>query len=216
MNFEKRLKPILSLWKKLNDVMEFLYQAFLHFLHSEWVHLFFQGVYIVQSTDDMNDNPHITDPWSAFVHSEFMLARKLFKTVHQTLIVMHTATRDISSINRSDLSLMRVICENQVPLKWRQIWSGPRLLTDYLKAIVCRGIEANNRFNEQRNIEFGEKIDFAKIYNVESFLAALKLRNARESQQSTCDLHLTTSLAGPISALSTTRPNVAPLLVWTE
>lgn len=108
-----------------------------------------------------------------------MLAKKIFKTIHQSLTLMHAAARDISAINKTDLSLMKLICENQVPLKWRQLWSGPRLLSDYLRAVVCRGIEANNRFNNEKKIEFGEKIDFAKIYNVDSFLAALKLRNAR-------------------------------------
>lgn len=146
-------------------------------MHSEIV--YFQGVYLVQSTDDVSENAHITDPWNAFIHSELILAKKMFKTIHQTLIVMRAATKDISSINKNDMILIRIICENQVPLKWRQLWSGPRLLSDYLKAVVCRGIEANNRLNNEKHIDFGEQIDFAKIYNVESFLAALKLRNAR-------------------------------------
>lgn len=103
----------------------------------------------------------------------------MFKTIHQTLVEMRMATKDITSIGKNDMALIKIVCENQVPLKWRQLWSGPKILTDYLKAAVCRGIEANNRFNSERNIEFGDKIDLAKVYNVESFLAALKLRNAR-------------------------------------
>lgn len=92
---------------------------------------------------------------------------------------MHAATKDISSVGKDDLALIKIIAENQVPLKWRQLWSGPRLLTDYLKAVVTRGVEAEKRFNSEKHVEFCEKIDFAKVYNVESFLAALKLRNAR-------------------------------------
>lgn len=92
---------------------------------------------------------------------------------------MRAATKDITSIGKNDMALIKIICENQVPLNWRQMWSGPKALIDYLKAVVCRGIEANHRFSGERSIDFGEKIDFSKVYNVESFLAALKLRNAR-------------------------------------
>lgn len=92
---------------------------------------------------------------------------------------MNAATKDISSIGKEDISLMKIIAENQVPLKWRQLWSGPRTLIDYLKAVVNRGIEAEKRFNSEKHIEFCENIDLAKVYNVESFFAALKLRNAR-------------------------------------
>lgn len=168
----------MNLWKKLNEVI--IHHIFLPCSENSKVILSLtQGVYIVQSTDDEVEHVNMNDPWSAFIHSELTLGKKVFKTIHQTLIVMHAATKDITSINKDDLNMMKIICENQVPLIWRKLWSGPRLLTDYLRAVACRGIEANNRFNNEKNIEFGERIDFAKIFNIESFLAALKLRNAR-------------------------------------
>lgn len=85
----------------------------------------------------------------------------------------------MSTISRDTLHLIRVICENQVPLKWRQIWSGPRLIVDYMKSIVNRGIEAQNRFRTSRQSDFCQQVDFTRVFNVESFLAALKLTNAR-------------------------------------
>lgn len=60
-----------------------------------------------------------------------------------------------------------------------QIWSGPRLIVDYIKAVVSRAIEAERRYQGSIHIDFCEEIDFSKVYNVESFLAALKLKNAR-------------------------------------
>lgn len=177
-NYEKRLKPILNLWKKLNEVFILFKQKL---ITSAYLNEFkiFQGISLVQSTDTPEPNIHITDPWCAFVLSEMNLAKSIFKTIHQMLVVMHGATKDITSVGKEDMTLIKIICENQVPLKWRQLWSGPRFLTDYLKAIVSRGVEAHHRFNSEKHIEFGDKIDFAKVYNVESFLAALKLRNAR-------------------------------------
>lgn len=123
---------------------------------------------------------NITDPWQSFVVSEMLMAKKLFKTIHETLIVMHAATKDISTLTKDDFALMMVICENQVPFKWRQIWFGPRSIVDYMKAVVSRGLEAEKRYDPSSDRStFCTEIDLAKVYNVESFLAALKLKNAR-------------------------------------
>lgn len=123
---------------------------------------------------------NVTDPWQSFVVSEMLMAKKLFKTIHETLIVMHAATKDISTLTKDDFGLMMVIFENQVPIKWRQIWSGPRSIVDYMKAVVSRGLEAEKRYDPSIDRSaFCTEIDLAKVYNVESFLAALKLKNAR-------------------------------------
>lgn len=121
----------------------------------------------------------MTEPWNAFILSELTLARKLFKMIHQTLSIMHVATKDITSVTKDDFAVMMIICESQVPLKWRQIWTGPRLIVDYMKAVVSRGIEAERRYQSSNHLDFCDEIDFAKVYNVDSFLAALKLKNAR-------------------------------------
>lgn len=129
----------------------------------------------------MSQIASITDPWQSFVVSEMLMAKKLFKTIHETLIVMHAATKDISTLTKDDVSLMMVICENQVPIKWRQIWFGPRSIVDYMKSVVNRGSEAEKRYEHSTSDSSGfcTEIDLAKVYNVEAFLAALKLKNAR-------------------------------------
>lgn len=114
-----------------------------------------------------------------FIVSELLLAINLFKTIHNTLSTVHIAIKDLSSITRDTLNLIRTICENQVPLKWRQIWSGPRSIVDYIKAVVNRGVEAEKRFQGSSHIDFCDDIDFTKVFHVQSFLAALKLKNAR-------------------------------------
>lgn len=157
INFEKRIKPILSLWRKLNE-----------------------GVSLIQPNDVQNvQSDNTSNPWTSFVLSEFLMAKNLFITIHTTLSMIHVAIKDISSLTRDNLALIRVICENQVPLKWRQIWSGPKLIVDYIKAVVSRGVEAEKRYQVSNHLDFCDDIDFAKVYNVESFLAALKLKNAR-------------------------------------
>lgn len=185
-HFEKRLKPILSLWKKLNEVLWRQYISSptnLHILYIRtYLHIFFimQGISLIHDADDITDNiGNITDPWQSFILAEITVAKKLFKTIHRTLVKMHMAAKDISSIGRDDLILLTVLCENQVPFKWRQVWTGPKVLIDYLKAVVSRGIEAERRFKNDIHLSFCNQFDLAKVYNAESFLAALKLKNAR-------------------------------------
>lgn len=126
----------------------------------------------MQSIDSSN-------PWTLFIISELQMAKNLFKTIHSTLSTIHVAMKDVSSLTRDTLQLIRIICENQVPLKWRQIWSGPRSIVDYIKAVVSRGAEAEQRYQTSSHVDFCDEIDFATVFNVESFLAALKLKNAR-------------------------------------
>lgn len=116
-----------------------------------------------------------------FIVSELLLAINLFKIIHNTLSTIHIAIKDLSSITRDTLNLIRTICENQVPLKWRQIWSGPASIVDYIKAVVSRGIEAEKRFQGSSHIDFCDDIDFTKVFYVQSLLAALKLKNARQA-----------------------------------
>lgn len=127
---------------------------------------------------------HISDsdasnPWKLFIISELLMAKNLFKIIHGTLSMIHIAIKDVSTLTRDTLHLIQIICENQVPLKWRQIWFGPKLIVDYIKSVVNRGIEAERRFQMCSHIDFCDEIDFTKVYNVESFFAALKLKNAR-------------------------------------
>lgn len=118
-------------------------------------------------------------PWKLFIISELLMAKNIFKAIHSTLSMIHIAMKDMSSLTRDTQNLIRIICENQVPFKWRQIWSGPRQIVDYIKAVVSRGAEAERRYQANSHIDFCNDIDFAKVYNVESFLAALKLKNAQ-------------------------------------
>lgn len=107
------------------------------------------------------------------------MARHLLKCIHNTLSMIHVGIKDMSSLTRDTLQLIRIMCENQVPLKWRQIWSGPKHIVEYMKATVNRAIEAEHRFQVSSHLDFCSEIDFSRIFNVESFFAALKLANAR-------------------------------------
>lgn len=124
-----------------------------------------------------NESPKT--PWNSFILSELRLAGRLFETIHQTLVHLHTITKDHRSMQFEEVQLLESICENQVPLKWRQLWSGSRTLTEYMKAVVNRSTEAERRFKTMMHLDFGDEIDFVNVFNIETYLAALKLINAK-------------------------------------
>lgn len=82
-----------------------------------------------------------------------------------------------------DLSTVRLIADNQVPLAWRQIWpAGPKVLTDFLRLVVGRGQSASKRFKDRVDNkigQFGGTIPLNGVLNLHSLLYALKLTNAR-------------------------------------
>lgn len=105
---------------------------------------------------------------------------------------LHSAIREGDmEMSTGEKSAMQTLCENQVPLQWRKIWSGPRLATEYMKAVSVRAHEAEKRFQgRSANAEWCENIDFATIFSIESFLASLKIATARMRATSTCRLKL--------------------------
>lgn len=117
-----------------------------------------------------------------FTLSELSIANKLFISIHETLSRLHKAIKDNQALSNENHELMIEISENQVPFKWRQIWSGPRLLVDYLKGTVQRGVAAKQRY-EMASDSFGQNIDFSQVFSIETVLSALKLKNARYLQK---------------------------------
>lgn len=107
------------------------------------------------------------------------MAGRLFETIHNTLVHLHAIVKDKSSFQQEDVQLVDSICENLVPLKWRQIWTGSKTLTEYMKGVVSRSIAAERRFKTMMHLDFGDEIDFVNVFNIESYLAALKLTNAK-------------------------------------
>lgn len=137
-----------------------------------------QGSTIIQSCKAIpNESPKT--PWTSFVLSEIRLAGRLFQTIHNTLVYLHAIVKDKSSFQLEDVKLMESVCENLVPMKWRQIWTGSKTLTEYMKGVVSRSVEAERRFKTMMHLDFGDEIDFVNVFNIESYLAALKLTNAK-------------------------------------
>ncbi|GAB0096653.1 Cytoplasmic dynein 2 heavy chain 1 [Sergentomyia squamirostris] len=190
-NLEKRIRPILVTWKKLVS-----------------------GSTVMETFGNLPEDDHKSDPWTSFVLSEIRLAGNLHTLIHGMLTNLHTAIRD-SSVEMSTMekNALQTLCENQVPIQWRKLWSGPRLATDYMRAVAVRASESEKRYQQlQGASEWCERIDFATVFSVESFLASLKLATARKRSRSTCRLAFYATFDSN-EALTEPTVDVTPLLI---
>lgn len=121
--------------------------------------------------------------------------------------------KQMTTMSLEEKNLMLLLCENQVPLKWRKIWSGPKLATEYLKAIAIRAETSEKRYDEEFNEIFSQEIDLSTIFNVDSFLAALKLTNARIYKKSTCDLQLIVDFDRKLNKSTNVIVEIKPIII---
>lgn len=114
-----------------------------------------------------------------FVVAELQLAAQLFQMIHSTLVTLHAAIKGPDSLPSGVRQTMWSIRENQVPLAWRKLWSGPRTVIEFIRASIARGIAAERRYRSDGAKSFGSHINFGEIFNLEGFMSALKLTNAK-------------------------------------
>lgn len=145
----------------------------------------------MKTCDHLKTDAPTDDPWVIFKQSELILGGKLFNLIHKTLTRLHSVMRDPNAMSKAEVSLMKCLCENLVPLEWKKLWNGPKLATDFIKSVVNKGVEAEKRFRGKDRLE-GET-NFGDIYNVRTFLATFKLIKSRELKVSTSNLTLRTN-----------------------
>lgn len=122
------------------------------------------------------------NPWQSFVRSETHMAARIVHAIHSTLLALYVAVKEIDSMSTVDLATVHLITDNQVPLEWRQIWpTGPKVLTDFLRFVVSRGQCAVVRSKNTRSdsAKFLDAMPLNDVFNLQAFLYALKLTNAR-------------------------------------
>lgn len=100
-----------------------------------------------------------------------------FQTIQSTLFQLYQRAKEGSSA--ADTRLVQ-LCDNQVPSQWRKLWNGPRTATNYLKAVQTRATQQQQVEEEGWRTTAPQSVDLARIFNVDTFLAALKLTAARD------------------------------------
>lgn len=95
---------------------------------------------------------------------------------------------DLNSITDADKSILLTLSDNSVPYEWRKLWQGPKLASEFLKAVAIR-VQTVSKFLDHLDDEIHE-VDFSKIFNVDSFLSTIKLVTSRQLKVSASDLLL--------------------------
>uniref|UniRef100_A0A182JQU2 Cytoplasmic dynein 2 heavy chain 1 n=1 Tax=Anopheles christyi TaxID=43041 RepID=A0A182JQU2_9DIPT len=194
-NFDKRLRPIVSLWNKLISTS-----------HSSG-----STSLIAKLNSLIERSRDNTDPWMIFVVSELTVARNLHTTISDCFQTLKVALKDAGLLSSKDRSLLTTICDNQVPIQWRRIWSGPKTVIEYLRAVSFKTNHTERMYGTLLERQTVIQIDFNHLFNVEAMLTALKLSRSKQSAVSTTELTLSATFG--TSGSAKTGVTVASLLI---
>ncbi|XP_053685293.1 cytoplasmic dynein 2 heavy chain 1 [Sabethes cyaneus] len=186
-NYEKRFKPIFNLWNKLMN-----------------------GT-ITQRLDGIIERQKNNDsPWMIFALSELTIISNLYEAINGSLSTIRNSLKEVGTISGTERSLLTTICDNQVPLQWRRIWSGPKTVIEYLKAIGFKTKQTELFYNNLIEEKPVEEISFNYLFNIEGFLTTIKMIKSQKLKVSTTELKLCAYFDGRKREDAVT---VAPLLI---
>lgn len=137
-----------------------------------------------------NIKDHVTaenvNPWCLFKTSEAILAFKVSSKITETFSKI--ASLDLNIVSENDRSVLLTLSDNSVPYEWRKMWQGPKVASDFIKSVIVR-VQTALKFINSMDDEMNE-VDFAKIFNVDSFLSTVKLVTSRSLKVSTSKLRM--------------------------
>uniref|UniRef100_A0A182NV76 Cytoplasmic dynein 2 heavy chain 1 n=1 Tax=Anopheles dirus TaxID=7168 RepID=A0A182NV76_9DIPT len=196
-NFDKRLRPIVSLWNKLLTASSSNSSA---------------TASIVAKLDSIIERSRdSTDPWTIFIVSELTVARYLHATIGTSFQTLKVALKDAGLLSAKDRTLLTTICDNQVPIQWRRIWSGPKTVIEYLRAVAFKTNHTERMYGTLLERQTIDQIDFNQLFNVEAMLTALKLSRSKQASISTTELTLCATFG--VGGSTTKGVMVASLLI---
>ncbi|XP_062711545.1 cytoplasmic dynein 2 heavy chain 1 [Aedes albopictus] len=166
-NYEKRVKPIINLWGKLMT-----------------------GTIANRLDTIIERNKNKQDAWTIFILSELAIVRSLYDSINDTLQMIKNSVKELATISAKDRTMLTIICDNQVPLQWRRIWSGPKTVIEYLKAIAFKTRETELLYNKIVEEARVQEINFKNLFSVDAFLTTVKMIKSEELGVSTTKLKL--------------------------
>lgn len=122
--------------------------------------------------------------------SELTTVRNLYEAIDGCLQTIKGSLKEIATISGKDRTILTTICDNQVPLQWRRLWSGPKTVIEYLKAIGFKTRETELLYNKVAEENPIVEVNFNNLFNVEAFLTTLKMVKSQELGVSTTELKL--------------------------
>ena len=164
------LSPLLNLWKKLNQGSGMLQLK-------------------LQSPQGESKNPI-----KSFVDLEFYNGISVLQSVHKSLAGVSKVIRGSSLLDEKVAKLASSLLQQQTPDSWQKLWPGPDTPMEYIKTIVYKAGEIQKWVSKMdQGTLLKENLDFADLFNPDTFLSALAQQSAREYNISMSNLSLTTS-----------------------
>ena len=164
------LSPLLNLWKKLN-----------------------QGSGMLQLKLQTPQGEK-TNPIKSFVELEFYNGISVLQNVHKSLAGVSKVIRGSSLLDEKVAKLASSLLQQQTPASWHKLWAGPDSPMEYIKTIVYKAGEIQKWLSKmEQGTLLKENLDFADLFNPDTFLSALAQQSAREYNISMSSLKLVTS-----------------------
>jgi dynein heavy chain 2 len=168
--WQAELSPILNLWKKLN-----------------------QGTGMLQ-VKIQQPSGHEINPMKAFIELEFFNGIALLQHVHKSLAGISKVIRGTNLLTEKISGLASSLLQQETPMSWQSVWSGPENPTDYIKAVVLKVNEIQKWSSKvDQGSLLKENIDLSDLFHPDTFLSALAQQTAREYGVSMSDLKLQSS-----------------------
>ncbi|KRX41459.1 Cytoplasmic dynein 2 heavy chain 1 [Trichinella murrelli] len=152
------LKPILNLWKRLN-----------------------QGVNLINARLLLSNlKKNNRTPVETFAISEYNAAISLVQLVHAELSMLHKSTLNFNSHNLNTQLLSTLLAKNEIPNEWLYKWpTGPKQATEFLSRLITKA-KALQQWIQQLNSDTltNGVVDISMFFRPETFFNALRQQTA--------------------------------------
>ncbi|KRX18927.1 Cytoplasmic dynein 2 heavy chain 1 [Trichinella nelsoni] len=152
------LKPILNLWKRLN-----------------------QGVNLINARLLLSNlKKNNRTPVETFAVSEYNAAISLVQLVHAELSMLHKSTLYFNSHNLNTQLLSTLLAKNEIPNEWLYRWpTGPKQATEFLSRLITKA-KALQQWIQQLNSDTltNGVVDVSMFFRPETFFNALRQQTA--------------------------------------
>ncbi|VEN39261.1 unnamed protein product [Callosobruchus maculatus] len=163
---QKGLTPFMSVWKKLNQGLDFIRTT-------------------PESKIAAGDSP-----LRIFLIEEFESALNLIHTIHKSLSNLKKMCKGGIIPDEKESSIGKSLLNYETPKRWLSIWNGPKEPTRFMRSVVMKTEEISKWKNENVETLIQQPLSLSSLFRPEAFLAAHKQTFARSKAATLDELFL--------------------------
>ncbi|UJR10563.1 hypothetical protein I4U23_014763 [Adineta vaga] len=170
------LAPLLNLWKKLNQDIDF----------------------IKLKVQPPNEDGSLS-PIQSFLQLERYNGIQLVHTMHENLAALSKVIRGVNLITNEIQEYAKDLLQNETPQTWQDRWEGPTDSLQYVRAVVSKAKAMQQIAGSIKDQDiFSQTINLSDLFRPDTFLNALRQQTARTTKQPMDTLVLNTSWSGEV------------------